>query len=1098
MSALSKNSKGQAPKVPPAPPAPPPFPQSAAPVSKGATTSSASSLSPQGGAAPPSAASPLGPTSSRLIAEAKAELEALKKLELMLKEKEQEKEQDKDHAGKEQGEEAAGESAVGDSQGQSKNLSEGEGQRRDDVVRGNDDATKEEEVTSKDTGEAVDGKASPMSVSSSTSDIATTTTTTTAAKLDSDGSNSPRRLNSLLQHDIMLAAQAMGAKGQVKAKTPVQAPKPKDPAQLFREELAKAATAREERAKSAEAEKKHEGEGNEQDSDLVFKSDLVRVKRKAATSEVVPASPSSADKGEVSESKPSSPPPVLPKPTLPLERRDTESRVALSKSEGDLLSAQADLSTPSHASRQRPAEGYPDLSASSPLRKAVSHDGVLDLSDDDDSHALPSSSSHLHHTSSSSTHQYGQDWKPEDDLDTDDDMNDDLTYSRSSAALQASDGFKSSIIPSKVDDLKSAKRKSSSFTKSGRRESAGSSSTDEKNKFGSIRKFQRSVHKGVRQAFGSISKASGKLLRRNKSHDFDTEGVQGQKYRVTTEDDDPAASQLHQHMNGDLDSVEHEDDAHNDEADGPAASEDKQVRKMKRAGVAYVSKKGQIVVLPDYETVQLDEDGNVVDDKADEDEGRAPRIFRKKKKKFTYESTVRRQEKDRAAEQYALEARLKEDQMELERLRQQDMDREFQRLRDLETQERLQRLQTAQLQQQMNLLQHQHQLSSLQLGQPATLSHAAHPQHRYSVGQLPGQGLYTAGVTGTLPPVNMSSYTMHSAPFVAPASTAATTAAVGGYDVNYLSNYMRMMGVQPPVSQQQWAYLLTSVQQVHPPTSLFDSTQSKAQGLLMGPSAGPDLSHLFPAKTPSPYTDTSALVAQKASLMNLLGAGHSLPQALPAEASLPSAGPDLTAVVPQRAPASSSTSSSSSSRPKSVAVMSSEGQVNGVAERSNPVYNSEDEEEKNRDAPSANVTASRAGSGKDRRRPQSAALPVTVQSNVYRDVTSREEAGVTRVHVPDYRQNGGHMYADESIDDSDDDDAVEEEGQVDVAAGANATVAFGEEEEEEEGEGENGFRTVQFHSQGKVGARHSSALPPKVYGPLGYKPVAFTSSSHHR
>ena len=56
-----------------------------------------------------------------------------------------------------------------------------------------------------------------------------------------------RRLNSLLQHDIMAAANAKCVK-VVKQTTPVS-PKPKDPHTVFREQLQKASAAREERAK---------------------------------------------------------------------------------------------------------------------------------------------------------------------------------------------------------------------------------------------------------------------------------------------------------------------------------------------------------------------------------------------------------------------------------------------------------------------------------------------------------------------------------------------------------------------------------------------------------------------------------------------------------------------------------------------------------------------------------------------------------------------------------------------------------------------------------------------------------------------------------
>ena len=948
----------------------------------------------------------------------------------------------------------------------------------------------DKEKEREDPAQPTDGKESPMSFSSGDTESGGGSG---GDKADGDKGNGVRRLNSLLQHDIVLAAQARSAKGQVKAKTPVLHVKPKDPAELFREELAKAATAREERVKSVESGKEKDGDdrsekakGEDGEGAVVFKSDLVKVKRKPVINEV------SSSGTAASGSKPS-PPPVSPKPDFP----PAEAKVAASKSEPDLLYAQSSSKKPSLAalSRQRPPEGYSE--DGNTLRKPASHEGVLDLSDDDDVRV-----SAANDEKTSSSRQFTEDWKPEDDLDSDDEMKDELTYSRSGAVLEVSDGFKSSIIPSRVDDLKSAKRKSS---KSGRRESG--SSTDERNKFGSIRKFQKSVHNSVRNAFGSISKASGKLLRRNKSHDFGLEDVEGRSYRATREDEGRPKSALtngvdgHEDMNGHLSESDDdylEDEEEHEDLAGISHKDQQQVRKMKRAGVAYVGRKGQIVVLPEFETVQVDEEGHVVDDK--EDEGRAPRIFKKKKKKFTYESTVRKQEKERVAEQYAEEIREKERQMEFERRKQLEMEREFQRLRDIETQERLQRLQTAQLQQQVNLLQQQQQhLASMQLMQGSSLP--SHPHQRYSVPQFTTQhgGLYTpatglgGGVGAQLPPINMSSYTVQSSPFVTPASTTATT--VGGYDVNYLSNYMRMMGIQPPTTQQQWAFLLTNVNGVHP-QGLLD-TSSKAQALLVGP-PGPDLSHLFASKAAPPYTDTSALMAQKASLMNILGSGQ-LPQTLPADGTVTETATDPTALVTKRLPVSSS----SSALPRALAEASAEDLIPEMTERSNPVYFSSDDEEqlarKARQAGQNSRPSSRPpphpGSSKDRRRPHSSLMPLPTQSNVYRDVTSREEAAVTRVQVPDYRQHNANVVDDVSddADDSSEDDVSTTKDRVLKSVSGVGGHAPGAVVPEGDGSAptEDGFRTVQFQHSG-FAAGGSRALPPKVYGPMGFKSVAFT------
>ena len=77
------------------------------------------------------------------------------------------------------------------------------------------------------------------------------------------------------------------------------------------------------------------------------------------------------------------------------------------------------------------------------------------------------------------------------------------------------------------------------------------------------------------------------------------------------------------------------------------------------------------------------------------------------------------------------------------------------------------------------------------------------------------------------------------------------------------------------------------------------------------------------------------------------------------------------------------------------------------AERSNPVYFSSDDEEQL--AQKAQQRVHNSDLAKDGRRPRSSVLPLP-HSNVYRDVTSREEAAVTRVQVPDYRQPHSTAY----------------------------------------------------------------------------------------
>ena len=140
-------------------------------------------------------------------------------------------------------------------------------------------------------------------------------------------------------------------------------------------------------------------------------------------------------------------------------------------------------------------------------RKSVSED---QLSDND---------LEIESNDSSSQRIFPDEWTPEHDLDSDDDIDDHLT---TNMTKNTSEGFKSSIIPSKVHDLKNGEKKKGKYIRR-----TSDSSCDDKHKYGSIRKFKKNLRKSVQNAFGSISRASGKLMK-SKSQDVldESEDVQ--------------------------------------------------------------------------------------------------------------------------------------------------------------------------------------------------------------------------------------------------------------------------------------------------------------------------------------------------------------------------------------------------------------------------------------------------------------------------------------------------------------------------------------------------------------------------------------------
>lgn len=105
------------------------------------------------------------------------------------------------------------------------------------------------------------------------------------------------------------------------------------------------------------------------------------------------------------------------------------------------------------------------------------------------------------------------DWTPEADLDSDDNLSDHEVTKRTGP----SDGFKSTIVPNTMSELKVKKKE-----KKAKKVSATTPTEENnKNKFGSVKKFKKSMRQGVRNAFGSISKASGKILKRQRSAEIE-------------------------------------------------------------------------------------------------------------------------------------------------------------------------------------------------------------------------------------------------------------------------------------------------------------------------------------------------------------------------------------------------------------------------------------------------------------------------------------------------------------------------------------------------------------------------------------------------
>ena len=564
----------------------------------------------------------------------------------------------------------------------------------------------------------------------------------------SPGNKDPvRRLSSLLQHDIKTAGSAKCVK-LVKQTTPVP-PKPKDPHTVFREQLQKAAAARDERAK---AEGTIDDKLKKNGSNASF--DLGEVVENDA-----------GNKGRRNSDK-SEPPEVLPKPPR------YHKNVTINRNSNMYSKTQKVGSTSNGQSPNGPMANMQQVATS-------------------------------------------LDWTPEVDLDSDDNLSDREAVTSKKGA---SDGFKSTIVPNNMTNMKTKKK-----DRKGKKPNGYIQNEDKANKFGSVKKLKKSMHKSVMNAFGSISKASGKILRKQKAEDLETVddapknwsltaatngntgGGRASKYRV------PSSYDYDDGSNSDEDdhAIEFRTNGH---IESDESSEIEQVSpRAKRGQSPY--KSGKSLDLSDE----------------DDEHIRSPRYSDKKLKekrssKYDYESSLRRRE-EREYEERMLRARQAED----ERRKQLEIELEMHKIREAETRERLKKLEEEHLQQKVanQLLQQQQQQQQHQQQHHPQQQHHHHPQQQQHLGMLTapalppasgypgfnalpdptqGQGSFT-NVFGQQMPQN--GYPQNFGLF--PQTNPYMSTSIPGNMSYDLNDYMRMLGVQSPPTSQQMAFFLNNM-----------------------------------------------------------------------------------------------------------------------------------------------------------------------------------------------------------------------------------------------------------------------------------------------
>ncbi|XP_046558818.1 LOW QUALITY PROTEIN: daf-12-interacting protein 1-like [Haliotis rubra] len=445
---------------------------------------------------------------------------------------------------------------------------------------------------------------------------------------------------------------------------------------------------------------------------------------------------------------------------------------------------------------------------------------------------------------------FSEDWTPEHDLGSDDDIED--RHTSYSHQRSTSEGFKSSIVPTKFNALKK-----NSKGKYIRKQSE--SSNDDKHKYGSIRKLKKTVNKSVRNAFGSLSRASGKLLRKQKSMDFESTDApppppppsNWHLSASSNELDRPLRPLERRLSQGNILTSEEESSDEEEEAEQPQGISS-HLEMLKPELNGYLP--GQTNSL---------QRGNIGIEKPE-----GLRLYKKKNKKKNGYVLSTNQERDPRDLFMSEQIKVKERQIEMEKHKQLEMEKEMLRLKSLEQEERFQRLQTAHFQQQLQILQQNISSGESTISAPPLPPAGGLPS--YNLPEYTGQSqLYPHVMNQGQPAVTQRLDTRFSNGANVPTMPNLTS-----IDINYLSNLMRMNGVQPPTSSQQWAYLLNSVShsaQPRPSKSMYSgpelSSESRQLKSMYVTTNGPDLTKMFQGRS----LDDNQMSTQKHNMMDFLG-----------------------------------------------------------------------------------------------------------------------------------------------------------------------------------------------------------------------------------
>ncbi|XP_071099754.1 uncharacterized protein [Haliotis cracherodii] len=443
---------------------------------------------------------------------------------------------------------------------------------------------------------------------------------------------------------------------------------------------------------------------------------------------------------------------------------------------------------------------------------------------------------------------FSDDWTPEHDLESDDDIED--RHTAYSHQRSTSEGFKSSMVPTKFNELKK-----NSKGKYIRKQSE--SSNDDKNKYGSIRKLKKTVNKSVRNAFGSLSRASGKLLRKQKSMDLDSDVAPPP----------PPPSNWHlsvssNQLNGPPRPLERRLSQGNILTSEEESSEEEN-EQQQRMSSQLESLNPELNGYIPGQTNSLQR-GNIGIETT-----LGYRLYKKKNKKKNGYIPNAQQQHDPREVFMSEQIKEKERQIEMEKHRQLEMEKEMLRLKALEQEERFQRLQTAHFHQQLQIVQQNMSTGGSTISAPPLPP--AEGLHGYNMPGYPGQPqAYPHIMNQGQPAVTQVLET----PF-GNGSSVPTLPNLTSIDINYLTNLMRMNGVQPPTSSQQWAYLLNSVSHSAQPRqgkSMYSghdlSSQSHQVKSMYVTTPGPDLTKMFTGRC----LDDNHMATQKHNMMEFLGA----------------------------------------------------------------------------------------------------------------------------------------------------------------------------------------------------------------------------------